>query len=335
MTDAAVIWKSAGLHLTRRLQNGWLEVSPELLRAYYTRPEIHPVAESCAAEIALFERLMAEPAAPVTEADLSAIADRDTAANYAVVLRFRDHLIAHGSVEAGYRALFEPGAPAVPPMFIDQLVHLIMSNLLRGETDAFLARAAELFFRDQVATTSDEQLLLADAEVVDTRAQSGALVPAGAEPPREVELDILTPRTASGYWDRADRFDFALDFRFAEPGQDAFARLIERWLLHFLDLTVRVQPLQSVQNQSWPWHVGLDAEATRILNALYRGEELPAEGQGRIAALFRMEVAEPDRLIERMRGKPVFLGLALDAGNRLRMKPQNLLVNLPLLPVRQ
>ncbi len=329
MSDG-VIWKSAGLHLTHRLENGWLAVSPDLLRAYYTRPEIHPVAESCPAEIALFERLMADPAVPVSKTDLAALADRDTADNYALVLRFRDHLLAHGSVEAGYAALFAPGAPMVPPIFIGQLAHLIMANLLTGEKDPVTARAAEVFFRDQIATTGDDIFLLADAEVVETRAQSGALVP--LEAPREVELDKLTPRNEGRYWARADHFDFALDFRFAEPAQDAFARLIERWVKHFHDLEVRVQPLQSVQEQNWPWHVGLDAEATRILNALYEGQELPTEGQGRIAALFRMEFADPSRLIERMRGRPAFLGLALDAGGRLTMKPQNLLANLPLLP---
>lgn len=324
-----IVWKSAGLHLTHRLENGWLAVSPDLLRAYYTRPEIHPVEESCANEIALFERLMEDPAAPVTEADLASLADRDTADNYTLVLRFRDHLLSHGSVEAGYAALFTPGAPMVPPIFISQLAHLIMANLLMGENDPVTARTAELFFRDQIATTGDDTFLLADAEVVETRAQAGALVP--AETPREVELDKLTPRNAAEYWARADHFDFALDFRFAEPGQDAFARLIERWVKHFHDLDVRIQPLQSVQEQSWPWHVGLDAGATRILNALYEGRELPPDGQGRIAALFRMTFADPSRLIERMRGRPVFLGLALDAGGRLTMKPQNLLVNLPLM----
>lgn len=325
-----IVWKSAGLHLTHRLENGWLAVAPDLLRAYYTRPEIHPVDESCPAERALFDRLMDRPDAPVTAGDLAAIADRDTAANYALVLRFRDHLLAAGSVEAGYAALFRPGAPQVPPLFLGQLVHLIMANLLRGETDAITARAAEIFFRDQQALTEDEQLLLADAEVVETRAQAGALVP--APPQRGVELDKLTPRNADQYRGRADRFDFALDFRHAEAGQDAFARLIERWVAHFLGLAVRIQPLKAVRDERWPWHLGLDAEATRILNALYEGRELPAEGQGRIAALFRMEIADGARLIERMRGRPVFLGLAVDARDRLRMKPQNLLVNLPLLP---
>lgn len=330
-----VIWKSAGQHLTHRLDNGWLAVSGDFLRAYYTRPEIHPVEESCAVEHALFERLMADPFAPVSAEELAKIADPDAAENYAVVLRFRDHLVAKGSIEGAYASLFIPGAPLVPPVFISQMAHLIMGNILMGETDAMVARAAELFFREQTATTSNERMMLADAEVVETRAQQTALL-ALSDPRRtEVDLEILNAEGAEDYWARADRFDLALDFRFAEPGQDAFARLIERWIRHFLDMRVRVQPLQSVKDQRWSWHVGLDAEATRILNALYEGEYLPEQGQGSIVALFRMEFLDYDRVVEKMRRKPAFLGLAVDAHDRIRMKPQNLLINLPLNQVLQ
>ena len=54
-------WKSAGLHLLETGPQGWLEVTPDFLRAYYTRPEVHPIETSCAAEIELHEALMAEP----------------------------------------------------------------------------------------------------------------------------------------------------------------------------------------------------------------------------------------------------------------------------------
>jgi len=330
-----VIWKSAGQHLTYRLDNGWLAVSDDFMRAYYTRPEIHPVEESCAVEHALFERLMADPFALVGADDLAAIADPDAADNYALVLRFRDHLVAKGSIEAAYASLFSPGAPMIPPVFISQMAHLIMGNILVGERDAMVARAAELFFREQTATTSNERMMLADTEVVETRAKDAALA-ASTDPGRaEVALEVLNAEGSEDYWARADHFDLALDFRFSEPGQDAFARLIERWIRHFLDLRVRVQPLQSVKDERWSWHVGLDAEATRIMNALYEGEYLPEEGQGSIVALFRMEFLDQDRVLERMRRKPAFLGLAVDSRDRIRMKPQNLLINLPLNPVLQ
>jgi hypothetical protein len=331
--DDGIIWKSAGLHLVGASVNGRLPVSADLLRAYWTRPEIHPIAESCAMEHRLFERLMADPFAEVSVAELAAIVDRDAAENYAMVLGLRDHLVAAGSIEAGYRALFEPGAPRVPPVFVDQLVHLVVADMLRDERDAFVARSAELFFREQVSTTSDERIMLADAEMVERLGGNAALL--AGQRPREVELETLTPETADLYRARADRFDFGLDFRFGQPAQNAFARVIEMWLARFFDLPVQVLPLRSVRDQPWVWHIGLDAEATRILNALYRGETLPVAGQGRIAALFRMEILEPERVIERVRGRPVFLGLSVDANGRVRMKPQNLLTNLPLLTTLQ
>jgi hypothetical protein len=324
------------MHLTHRLDNGWLAVTPDLLRAYFTRPEIHPIEESCAAEHALFERLMADPETHVVDGDIEAIADLDAAENYRIILRYRDHLLAHGSVEAGYRGLFADGAPVVPPVFMEQLVHLIMSNILIGETDPFIARAAELFFRDQKATTSDGQLMLADAEVVEMYSRDGGLGGLGAllaeagTPMREVSLDVMTEENAAGYPARADQFNYAADFRFTERSPDALAHVIGRWIGHFHATPVRVQAMQSVRDERWSWHVGLDAQATAILNALYEGKTVPDDQMNRMIALFRVEFLDPAVLRKTMRHKPVYLGLAMDADNLVRLKPQNLLTNLPL-----
>ena len=54
----AEFWKSSGYHLVETNDDGWLKVTPDLIRAYLTRPEVHPVDESCATEIATFEALM-------------------------------------------------------------------------------------------------------------------------------------------------------------------------------------------------------------------------------------------------------------------------------------
>jgi len=336
--EQRIIWKSAGLHLTHRLESGWLAVTPDFLRAYYTRPEIHPIEESCENEHRLFEKLMETPTAPILDAELAAIADTDAADNYRLVLGYRDHLLKHGSIEAGYLTLFQPGAPQVPPVFIEQMVHLILSGLLADERDPFVLRAAELFFRDQKATTSDGQLMLADAEVVEMYSESGgfgglgALLAEAGTPMREVSLDVMTEDNATAYWERADQFNFALDFRFTQPGQDALARVIERWVSHFMRLPVRVQAMQVITDERWTWHIGLDAEATLILNGLYEGESVDENRLNRIAALYRMEFMEPDRLIETMQGKPAYLGLAASGDNLIRLKPQNLLTNLPLTP---
>ncbi|WP_265518314.1 DUF6352 family protein [Nitratireductor luteus] len=340
-SDRKPIWKSAGLHLTDRLDNGWLAVSPDLLRAYYTRPEIHPIDTSCRNEHLLFEKLMGAPDAPVADAELAAVADRDAADNYRLLLQYRDHLLKHGSIEAGYRALFVSGAPQVPPVFIEQLVHLVISNMLDGESDAFVLRAAEFFFREQKATVADEQLMLADAEVVEMYSETGGLGGLGAllaeagTAMREVSLDVLTEGNAGSYLERADQFNFALDFRFTQPGQDALARVIERWIVHFFRLPVRVQAVRSITDERWSWHIGLDAQATQILNGLYEGRAIGEDELGRIMALFRLEFLEQDRLIDTMRGKPVYLGMAMTKDSLVRLKPQNLLTNLPVRDNRQ
>jgi hypothetical protein len=46
--------------------------------------------------------------------------------------------------------------------------------------------------------------------------------------------------------------------------------------------------------------------------------------------LFRLDFAQPADMRPALAGKPVYLGMAMDEGSRLRMKPQNLLLNLPL-----
>ena len=50
----------------------------------------------------------------------------------------------------------------------------------------------------------------------------------------------------------------------------------------------------------------------------------------RVLALFRLEFADPAVMRADIAGRPVYLGMARDAADRLRLKPQNLLVNLPL-----
>ena len=340
MTDVPkrfrIIWKSAGLHLVERDRNGWLKVTPDLLRAYFTRPEIHPVEESCAAEHRLFERLMADPFATVEAEELVAIRDPDAAGNYRLVLGFRDHLASHGTIEGAYTALFSAGAITIPPVFIDQLAHLILAGMLENDLEPFHAKAAELLFRDQRVTVDNGQLMFADAEVIGMRSETGGLGGLGSllmesgTPMREVALDILSEENAAGYWERADLFDFALDFRFTQPGPDALARIIEKWVRHFLRIEVRVQAMQSIRDERWTWHVGLDSEATRILNALYNGDNLAEEELDRIVGLFRLEFLEEADLVETMHGKPIYLGLAMRADGTLKMKPQNLLANLPL-----
>ena len=329
-------WKSAGLHLAQQADNGWLETTPDFIRAYLTRPEVHPIDTSCANEVALFEELMDNPFLAISDERLAALADKDAAENYKVVLTYRNLLADAGTLEMAYLVLMRSGGIAIPPVFIDQLVHIILANMLRDCDDAMRVRTAELFFREQSVSTDNDMVMLADQEIVDMQARVGEtgigqLLTETEIPQRQVELDILDDENADIYWERSDRFDTVIDMRHTRPANNALARVIEMWLRHFLGLETNVQPARSVKDENWRWHIGLDREATTILNALYNGDDVPEADQQRIVALYRMEIRDEQRVQDDVRGKPIYLGLAMDENKRVRIKPQNLLTNLPLI----
>ncbi|MEM9278791.1 MAG: DUF6352 family protein [Pseudomonadota bacterium] len=328
-------WKSAGLHLLQRNEDGWLSVTADYLRAYFTRPEIHPVEESCEQEHALFEKLMIDPFSTVDEQEIAGIKDDDTADNYRIILRFRDHLGEHGTLEAAYAALFKGEVINIPPMFIDQMVHVILRNLLSEVDDPMQLRAAELFFREQAVTTGDEQLMLADQEIVEMRSEDGfgglgQLLAEAGTPMREVSLDVMSDENKELYWERSDRFDMAVDFRFTQPAQDAFGRVVEAWIQHFLGVDARITAMKSIRDEKWSWHVGCDMESTHILNTLYNGGSVSEEDLYKILALYRLEFVDSAAVLDTMQGKPVYLAVAMNNDRKLVMKPQNLLNSLPL-----
>lgn len=328
-------WKSAGIALCERRDDGWLAPTSELLRAYLTRPEVHPIETSCDEEIRLHDELMEDPSRPVPPERLHRLADADAADSYRAVLTLRDLLLQAGSIEAAYLRLARADKVAVPPVFMDQMVHLVLRNALDGTTDPMRLRAAEVFFREQSVSTDGGRVLLADDEIVAQKAAGrdtaiAQLLASSGTPVREVTLDVLGEENADIYWQRSDRFDTVIDFRLGQPAPDAFARVVEIWLAHLLRLEVRVQPVPRIDDSDWRWHIGLDREANQILNALYEGREPEAGAQERIVGLFRMRIADERLLIDRVKGRPIHLGLAMSPARKLRMKPQNLLVNLPL-----
>jgi hypothetical protein len=93
---------------------------------------------------------------------------------------------------------------------------------------------------------------------------------------------------------------------------------------------VRIEPRQRIDDPRWTWHIGLDSEASRLLDRLYAGGELTFDEARAIIALYRMEVLDEERVIERVRGRPIYLALARTAAGKVKMKPQNLIANLPL-----
>ena len=331
-------WRSSGFHLLRRDAAGRLAVTDGFLRAYFARPELRPQDDpSCPAERALHAALTLDPRRPVAPEELAALADPDARGNSEVMLRFRDQLVGHGTLEAAYLGLLRTSpATAVPPLFVDQLAHAILRGILDGCGDALRVRAAELLFRSQrVNVQGGGSIMVADEETVAMRAATGgtpaALAGGSAPPPGAVELDVLDEASAATYWARSDRFDTVLDIGFTRPGLDAVCRVLEAWVAHFTGgVGVSIQPVQAVRDERWSWHVGLDAVASGILNDLYDGREVPEERLALLLALFRLEFREPDAMLPRVRGRPVYLGMAMTPGSVLRLKPQNLLANLPL-----
>jgi hypothetical protein len=296
---------------------------------------VHPVEESNDAERALHAALMAEPRRPVADDELEAIGDADTRDNYRVVLRFRARLLQAGTVEGGYQALFRSTVD-IPPLFIEQMVHVILRGVLDGCEDPLEPRAAELFFRAQKATVQDGHALVADLETVERHASGnrygsiGRLIVEAQGDLGAVDLDVLERSNAALYWQRESRYDTVISLTYGRPALDALARVIERWIAHFLDLAVRVRPIRRIDEPRWAWHVGLDAEATAILNELWAGSEIDPGRLQRIFALFALSFADPAAMRQDIAGRTVYLALAADGEGVLRMKPQNLLLNLPL-----
>lgn len=329
-------WLHSGYKLTRRDVDGRLLLSDDLLRAWWHRPEVAPIDESCGRERALHAALLAEPRRVVTDAEISALEDADAQDNYRILLAWRDRLVAAPTLEAAYLDLFRAGSINVPPAFIDQLTQIIVQGILDGSEEALQVRAAELFFRKQKVAIEDGAVMLADTETVNLHATGGnygdigrLLIEANTKP-RRVELDVLDQENADSYWVRNERHDTVISFAYGRAALTAFCRVIERWIQHFYGVAVVVRPLRAIEAKHWAWHIGLDAEANGILNDLYAGTELDEARNRRILSLFQLDFVDPAVVRADVAGRPVYMACAMNGDEILRIKPQNLLLNLPL-----
>lgn len=328
-------WEHCGYHLLDRASDGRLLVTDDYLRLYFARPELAPVAESCAAERQLHQSLLDQPRRVVSEGEIAALADSDARENYRVMLRFRDQLLSAPTLEGFYFNLFRSDI-AVPPPFIHHTAEVLLRGMLDGTDNGLLVRAAEVFFRQQRVTVREGAVMLADAETVNLQAENGGLGNLGRmlvevnAPLRSLELDVLDETNHGGYFRRDGRRDTVLQINPGRPGSLALCELLERWVAHFHGIETRVAPIREIPDEEWVWHVGLDVEASAMLNEIYAGGEIDEERMRRVVGLFRMDFTDPGTLRAEMQGAPVFLGIAMTADGNLRLKPQNLLVNLPL-----
>jgi len=321
-------WLSCGHHLIDRDERGQLRPTDEFIKLYLARPELTPPPEACSQENKLHSTLQRDPWRPVAATEIDAIADADARENWQFIIALRDRLANHRTLEATYAALVREGVP-LPPIFLDQFVHVILRNALDRCDDAYVLRAAELFFRPQRLTVHEGSLLAADKERIEA---NGPVSPLAAMfgLPAHPEIEVLSDNNVAGYWDRSDRFDLALDLTAGRYGIAALGAVIARWVKHLLDIDVIVEPLNELRDVALPWYVGLDANGTRIGDALWNGMELDEATRTGIVGLFRLTFRDAGIVTDRMAGEPVYLILAMAPDKVLRMKPQNLLTGLPI-----
>ncbi len=78
------------------------------------------------------------------------------------------------------------------------------------------------------------------------------------------------------------------------------------------------------------WYLGRDAQATKIGDALWNAEVLDEAARARIVGLYRLSFRDADVVLDKTKGDPIYLILAMTPDGMLRMKPQNLLSGLPI-----
>jgi len=323
-------WLSCGHHLLDRDEGGGLLVTDEFLKVYLARPELSPPPEACAAERALHAKMLAAPRASVAAAEIAAIADADARENWQLMLEFRDHLVRHRTLEAAYVDLIRRGTK-VPHLFVNQLVHVILRNALDGCEDPYVLRAAELFFRPQKMTLHEGSLIAADEETV--AGSSGTPISPLVSMlglPTEAAIDVMNDDNAGHYFAHSDQFHMAIDLTAGRRGLAALGEVLTRWIVHLLAVEADAEPLTEMRDVDLTWYVGLDAEATRIGDALWNGEELDDAAKARIVALYRLNFHDPHIMVDKHKGEPVYLIMAMNADKVLRLKPQNLVTGLPI-----
>jgi uncharacterized protein DUF6352 len=328
MTD---FWLSCGHHLLDRDAGGGYVATDDFLKVYLARPELNPPPDACLVERTVHGALLADPRQPVTTSDIMAIADADARENWQMLIAFRDHLLRHKTLEAAYVDLIRRGVGKTPPLFIDQLVHVILRNALDGVTDPRVLRAGELFFRAQRVMLHEGSLLAADEETAAgaNRSSTSPLVSMLGLPP-EAGIDVINDGNAATYWQRSDNFDMAIDLTGGRDGLAALAAAMELWIAHVLGLAVAIEPFTALRDAPVMWYVGLDADATKIGDALWNGEELDDGRMSCIVGLFSLTFRDAHAVLEAIRGEPVYLILAMTPDGLIRMKPQNLVTGLPV-----
>ena len=323
-------WLSSGHHLLDRDAGGRLLVTDEFLKAYLARPELMPPKDACAAERELHRSLLRDPRQSVAASRIATVADADARQNWQMMISWRDHLLRHRNLEAAYLEIVRHNI-RFPHLLIGQLVHAILRNALHDCDDVFVLRAAEMFFRPQKLMIGDGSVIAVDEEMeslLDPQPRSPLVELLGL--PATADVDRLDEATAASYWERSDRFDMALELTAGQRGLVALGDVVAHWLSHLLAIDVAIETLTELRDARLSWYVGLSADATRIGDAIWNGGEFSDAMRAQLVGLFRLTFRNPTDMIERVRGEPVYLLMAMAPDEMLRLKPQNLVTGLPI-----
>ena len=266
-------------------------VTDEFLKAYLARPELMPPPDACAAEQSLHRALLSDPRRSVAASQVAAIADADARENWEIMIAWRDHLVKHRTLEAAYLEIIRRNI-RFPHVLIGHLVQPILRNILEGCDDAFMLRAAEMFFRPQKLVMQEGSITALDEEADPSAGHHHPPSPLFAllGLPATTLVDAVTDESAASYWERSDRFDMAIDLTAGGRGWAALAEVITRWLAHLLAIDVAIEPVAKLQAAPWSWYVGLSADATRIGDALWGGDALDDATQARLIGLVPIDV---------------------------------------------
>jgi Family of unknown function (DUF6352) len=333
-------WVHSGLALLDVNEHGKLVFTDDFLRAYLRRAELALVPESCLIENRVHALLQQQPRALVSDQDIAQMQDPDIRDNWSLFIRFREYLMQAATLEDAYLNILlqaqAQGRVDVPPLFVEQLAHIVLHQAMVECEDGLALRVAELFYRDQQASLNDGHVLLADQETIETRADNqglgdlGRLLAKANIKARDVDLDVLDADTQSLYFGRDEQHDFAIDLSHGRPAAERLCQVIAAWIYQLSDIKVRVRTLREISDHKWRWHIGLSAQGSSLLNALYEEQTLTPDQLRRIVWLGRLDFAQLQDQREDVRGKPVYLALVMEEDGRVRFKPQNLLLNLPL-----
>jgi hypothetical protein len=100
---------------------------------------------------------------------------------------------------------------------------------------------------------------------------------------------------------------------------------------HLLAVDVTVDAVTELRDVTLSWYVGLDAQATRIGDALWNGDALDQAAREQVVGLYRVTFPAATPILEQARGAPTYLLTAMTPDQVVWLKPQNLIAGLPVI----